>query len=58
MEASFASRDVNICLVPEFGYELNGKNGFLQYVFHRLQIKKHCVIVVPEGAGLILHLHL
>lgn len=51
MEASSASRDVNVCLVPEFKYNLNGKNGLLEYVAHRLQVKRHCVIVVAEGAG-------
>ena len=51
LEASSASRDVNICLVPEFKYNLNGKNGLLEYIAHRLQVKRHCVIVLAEGAG-------
>ena len=57
MEAASASRDVNICLIPEFKFNLNGKNGFLEYVAHRLQVKRHCVIVVAEGAGLIFSLN-
>ena len=51
MEASSASRDVNICLVPEFKFNLYGKNGFLEYVAHRVEVKRHCVIVLAEGAG-------
>ena len=51
MEASSASRDVNICLVPEFKYNVNGKNGLLEYISNRLEVKRHCVIVVAEGAG-------
>ena len=52
MEASAASRDVNICLIPEFKFELYGKNGVLEYICQRLKVKRHCVIVVAEGAGL------
>lgn len=51
MEASSASRDVNICLVPEFKYNFHGKNGLLEYIAHRLEVKRHCVIVIAEGAG-------
>lgn len=50
MEASLASIDVNICLVPEFGFELYGVNGLLEYICQRLRVKRHCVIVVAEGA--------
>ena len=49
--ASSASRDVNICLVPEFKFELNGKYGVLEYTYQRLLTRRHCVIVVAEGAG-------
>lgn len=50
MESCLASIDVNICLVPEFGFELYGKNGLLEYICNRVRIKRHCVIVVAEGA--------
>lgn len=33
MFASLASRDVNICLVPEFHFELYGENGLLENVY-------------------------
>lgn len=51
MEASSASRDVNICLVPEFKYDIYGPKGLLEYIAKRVQVKKHCVIVIAEGAG-------
>ena len=52
MNASLASRDVNLCLVPEFKYDLYGPNGVLEYIVQRLQRKNHCVIVVGEGVGI------
>ena len=42
---------VNFVLVPEMDFELEGKNGFLENLKKRLQLKKHAVIVVAEGAG-------
>lgn len=53
MHASLASREVNICLVPEFKFDLDGKEGLLDYIFDKV-IKNtgHCVIVVAEGAAL------
>ena len=29
---------------------LYGKNGLLDFIFQRIQIKEHCVIVVSDGA--------
>ncbi len=53
MQASLASRDVNICLVPEFKFDIHGEHGLLKYLFDtRLKEKHHCVIVVAEGAAL------
>ena len=51
MCASSASRDVNICLVPEFQFELQGEHGLLNYIYNRLYNRRHCVLVVAEGAG-------
>jgi 6-phosphofructokinase 1 len=51
LEASLASRDVNICLIPESHFNLYGENGLLNYIFERLKIKKHCVIVIAEGSA-------
>lgn len=53
MHASLASRDVNICLVPEFKFDIEGEKGLLKYIFEeRLKKKGHCVIAVAEGAAL------
>jgi 6-phosphofructokinase 1 len=53
MHASLASREVNICLVPEFKFNLDGKEGLLNYIFDKvLKNIGHCVIVVAEGAAL------
>lgn len=58
MWASLASRDVNICLVPEFPFELHGERGLLNFIYNRLRLKKRCVLVVAEGAGNFLNLQL
>ena len=49
--AAMASRDVNICLIPERKFEFYGDNGLFEYVLKRLDKRKHCVIVVAEGSG-------
>ena len=51
MEAVNASRDVNICLIPEFKFELYGPHGMLEYCYQRLISKGNLVIVAAEGAG-------
>ena len=49
MEATNA--DVNICLIPEFKFDLYGENGVLEHITHLLKLNSTCVIVVAEGAG-------
>ena len=49
MAACLAARDVNICLVPEFQYDMHGDKGLLEYVYQRIKVKGRCVIVVTEG---------
>ena len=51
MEATQASRDVNICLIPEAKFNLYGEKGLLSFIFRRLKLKGHCVVVIAEGAG-------
>jgi 6-phosphofructokinase 1 len=51
LKAALASRDVNICLIPESKFNLYGDYGLLNFLFKRLDVKCHCVIVVAEGAG-------
>jgi 6-phosphofructokinase 1 len=46
--AALAYNDVNICLVPEVPFTLE---GFLKVLEERLERKGHAVIVVGEGAG-------
>ena len=50
MLSTLAARDVNICLIPEVPFNLYGDNGLLDFIFQRIQIKEHCVIVVSDGA--------
>lgn len=49
--ATVASQDVNVCLVPEVPFELDGPDGLLALVERRLAERQHAVIVVAEGAG-------
>lgn len=53
--ASLASRDVNICLIPEVYFQLYGKDGVYERIIARSKDRGHCVVVVAEGAeeGLI-----
>ena len=55
VNACLASRDVNICLVPEFQFQLYGADGVFEAIIDRCKRKNHCVIVIAEGAfaGLI-----
>jgi 6-phosphofructokinase 1 len=46
--AALAYNDVNICLVPEIPFTLE---GFLKALEERLERRGHAVIVVGEGAG-------
>lgn len=51
MNATNAARNVDICLLPEFKFNLFGEKGLLEYVVKRVREKRHLVIVVAEGAG-------
>ena len=55
--ASLASRDVNICLIPEVFFQLYGLDGVYERIILRAKERGHCivVVVVAEGAekGLI-----
>lgn len=53
--ASLASRDVNVCLIPEVFFQLYGPDGVYERVIDRATKRGHCVVVVAEGAedGLI-----
>lgn len=49
--ATLSHNDVNIALVPEVPFDLQGTGGLLHYLEHRLRDRKHAVILVAEGAG-------
>jgi len=46
--ATLANSDVNFCLVPEVRFTLD---GFLRALEKRLELRRHAVVVVAEGAG-------
>ena len=45
MDAVRSARNANICLVPEFGYDMYGEKGLLHYIASRIQAKGHCIMV-------------
>jgi 6-phosphofructokinase 1 len=49
--ATRASDDVNVCLVPEVPFNLEGRGGLLAVLERRLRERSHAVIVVAEGCG-------
>lgn len=51
LEASLSSSEVNVCIIPEMEFELQGQKGLLKYVETFVKKHKYCVIVVAEGAG-------
>lgn len=55
LSSCLASRDVNICLVPEIQFQIYGAQGVYEAIIERAKVKGHCIIVVSEGAykGLI-----
>lgn len=49
--STIATNLVNFCLVPEIEFDIDGKNGLLEFVKERIKARGSCVIVVAEGAG-------
>lgn len=49
--ATLAMPEVNFCLIPESGFDLEGPRGLLEALKERLIHRKHVVIIVAEGAG-------
>jgi 6-phosphofructokinase 1 len=49
--ATIASHDVNVCLIPEVPFRLEGPRGLLGHLERRLAERGHAVIVVAEGCG-------
>ncbi|CAN6195933.1 unnamed protein product [Urochloa humidicola] len=51
MHASLSSGQIDVCLIPEVSFTLDGEHGVLQHLEHLLNTKGFCVICVAEGAG-------
>jgi 6-phosphofructokinase 1 len=49
--AALAMRNVNLVLIPEIPFDLEGENGLYSYLEDRFGQRKFTVIVVAEGAG-------
>ena len=55
LHAVLASRDCNVCLIPEVYFQLYGEKGVYEWIIKRAKLRGHCVVVIAEGAeeGLI-----
>lgn len=42
---------VDVCLIPEVKFDLDGPRGLMAYLEKLLTERDHCVICVAEGAG-------
>jgi 6-phosphofructokinase 1 len=42
---------VDVCLIPEVGFELEGEKGLFAYIASVLESRGHAVICLAEGAG-------
>ncbi|CAM8891105.1 unnamed protein product [Rhodiola kirilowii] len=51
MQASLASGQIDICLIPEVPFNLHGPHGVITHLRHLIETKKSAVICVAEGAG-------
>ncbi|MBI5501564.1 MAG: ATP-dependent 6-phosphofructokinase [Deltaproteobacteria bacterium] len=49
--ATLASGEVDLCLVPELPFQLDGSRGVLAFLRARLRERGHAVVVAAEGAG-------
>lgn len=48
---ALAVNEANFVLIPEVSFDLDGPNGLLVHLRHRLEAGNHAVIIVAEGAG-------
>jgi 6-phosphofructokinase 1 len=51
MQSSLASGVVDVCLIPEVPFLLEGPHGLLTYITQLMDAKGHVVVCVAEGAG-------
>jgi len=51
MHASLASGEVDVCLIPEVDFAMEGAGGVVRHIESLLKKQGHAVVVVAEGAG-------
>ncbi|XP_031115186.1 ATP-dependent 6-phosphofructokinase 5, chloroplastic-like [Ipomoea triloba] len=51
MHASLASGQIDVCLIPEVPFKLDGENGVLKHLEYLIETKGSAVVCVAEGAG-------
>ncbi|XP_058087973.1 ATP-dependent 6-phosphofructokinase 5, chloroplastic [Magnolia sinica] len=51
MQASLASGQVDICLIPEVPFRVHGEHGVLRHLRYLIETKGSAVVCVAEGAG-------
>jgi len=49
--AALVNQEANFVLVPEIPFPLEGENGLLRALEHRILSRGHALVVVAEGAG-------
>ncbi|EKX45877.1 hypothetical protein GUITHDRAFT_163159 [Guillardia theta CCMP2712] len=47
--ATFGSRDVDVCLIPEIDFDLEGPHGLWSHIRKLLKAQGHAVIAIAEG---------
>jgi 6-phosphofructokinase 1 len=50
-QATLASGEANVCLVPEVDFELEGEHGLFAHLERRLRERSHALVVVAEGCA-------
>lgn len=51
MQASLSSGVVDVCLIPEVPFQLEGPHGLLAFLKQVIEVQGHAVVAVAEGAG-------
>ncbi|XP_072980792.1 ATP-dependent 6-phosphofructokinase 5, chloroplastic-like [Typha angustifolia] len=51
MHASLSSGQIDVCLIPEVPFTLEGPNGVLRHLEHLIETKGSAMVCVAEGAG-------
>ena len=49
-----AAGTVDVCLIPEVKFAMDGQKGLLAYLEHLLAQKGHATICMAEGAGQVI----